>query len=176
MTALRILALVVVVGLSVYIFSIRSEARRLAAYGYPGIFVVAMLSSATVLLPAPGVAFVFAMGSIFNPVAVAVVAAAGAAAGELSGYLAGFSSQGVAEHLHIYRRVRGWMSRYGGWTIFAMAAIPNPFFDLAGLAAGALKVPLWKFILPCLAGQVLKMLMFSLTGAYSIPWLVNLLP
>lgn len=176
MTALRILALLVVVGLSVYIFTIRTEARRLAAYGYPGIFVVAMLSSATVLLPAPGVAFVFAMGSVFNPILVAVVAAAGAAVGELSGYLAGFSSQGVAEHLHVYRRVRGWMSRYGGWTIFAMAAIPNPFFDLAGMAAGALKVPIWQFIFPSLAGQIVKMMIFAFTGAYSIPWLVNFLP
>ncbi len=175
-TALRILALIAVVALSLFIFSIRSEARRLAAYGYPGIFLVAMLSSATVLLPAPGVAFVFAMGSVFNPVTVAAVAGAGAAIGELSGYLAGFGSQGVAEHLPMYQRVRGWMGRYGGWTVFGMAAIPNPFFDLAGLAAGALRVPLWQFILPCLAGEILKMLAFSLTGAYSIPWLVNLLP
>lgn len=175
-TALRVLALLIVVGLSLYIFTIRTEARKLAAYGYPGIFLVAMLSSATVLLPAPGVAFVFAMGSVFNPIAVAVVAGAGAAVGELSGYLAGFSSQGVAEHLHIYRRIHGWMTRYGGWTIFGLAAIPNPFFDFAGMAAGALKVPLWQFLLPCLAGQIVKMLAFALTGAYSVPWLVNLLP
>ena len=56
---LRILALLVVIAISIYIFSIRDQAQELAKYGYPGIFLLSILANATVLLPAPGVVFVF---------------------------------------------------------------------------------------------------------------------
>ena len=175
-TALRLLVLLAVLGLSVLIFMIRGEARKLAVYGYPGIFLISILANATLLLPAPGVAFVFAMGSVFNPACVAVAAGAGATIGELSGYLAGFSGQPVVERLQLYQRVHAWMRRYGAWTVLVLAAIPSPFFDLAGMAAGALKMPVWQFLIWCLLGKILKMLFFAYTGAYSIPWLVNFVP
>ncbi len=174
--ALRVLVLLVIIGLSVFIFMIRGEVRRLAVYGYLGIFLISILADATLLLPAPGIAFVFAMGSVFNPLLVAITAGVGSTIGELSGYLAGFSGQRVAERFHLYRRIHIWMERYGPWTILALALIPNPFFDLAGMAAGALKMPLWQFIIWCLIGKVIKMLFFAYSGAYSIPWLVNLVP
>ncbi len=148
----------------------------MAAYGYPGIFVVSLLANATVLLPAPGVAFVFAMGSLFNPALVAIVAGVGATIGELSGYLAGYGSEAAVQRLDVYTRIRDWMKRYGTWAVLALAIIPNPFFDLAGIAAGALKMPLWRFFGPCLAGKIIKMLAFAYTGAYSIHWLAQYLP
>jgi membrane protein DedA with SNARE-associated domain len=52
-----------------------------------------------------------------------------------------------------------------------LAALPNPFFDLAGMAAGALKMPIQKFIFWCVIGKIIKMLFFAYTGAYSINWL-----
>ncbi len=174
--ALRLLVLLVVIGISIFIFLIRDQARSLAVYGYPGIFLICVLANATLLLPAPGIAFVFAMGSLFNPLLLALVAGAGSTVGELSGYLAGFSGQKVAERLQLYRRIHGWTDRYGPLTILVLAVIPNPFFDLAGMAAGALKMPLWQFLVWCLIGKIIKMLFFAYSGAYSIPWLVNLLP
>ena len=77
----RILALVLVIGISVYIFSIRDQAEELAIYGYPGIFLLAFLAYATVILPAPGIAIVFAMGAVFNPLGVALCAGSGASLG-----------------------------------------------------------------------------------------------
>ncbi|MFN2237428.1 MAG: hypothetical protein ACK2U1_24615, partial [Anaerolineales bacterium] len=67
LTLARILALVAVIGISIFVFSIRDRADEFAVYGYPGIFVIAFLANATVLLPAPGIAVVFAMGAVFNP-------------------------------------------------------------------------------------------------------------
>ncbi len=87
----RILALIVVIAITVLVFMIRDRADEFAAYGYPGIFLLALISNATVLIPAPGLAVVFAMGAVFNPVGIALAAGAGGALGELSGYLAGFS-------------------------------------------------------------------------------------
>ena len=99
---LRVLALTVVIGITVYIFSIRDHVQDFAVYGYPGIFLVMLLANATVIIPAPGVAVVFAMGNIFNPFWVALAAGTGGAIGELSGYLAGFSGQALVENTQAY--------------------------------------------------------------------------
>ena len=163
-----ILALTAVVAISVYIFSIRDRAEELAVYGYPGIFLLAFLAYATVLLPAPGVAIVFTMGGVFHPAGVALAAGAGAALGEISGYLAGFSGQAVVERASLYERLSGWMQKNGPLTVLILSAIPNPFFDLAGAAAGALKMPVLKFLLWCWIGETLKMLFIAYAGKFTI--------
>lgn len=165
LTLLRIAALLVVVALSVYIFSIRDEAAKLALYGYPGVFLLAFLSYATVLLPAPGVAIVFTMGGILNPFGVALAAGAGAALGEISGYLAGFSGQAVIEKADIYQKLTTWMNKNGPLTVLALAAIPNPFFDLAGVVAGALKMRLPVFLFWVWIGETIKMMVFAYAGS-----------
>jgi membrane protein DedA with SNARE-associated domain len=164
----RIAALLVVVLISVYIFSIRDQAARLAIYGYPGIFLLSFLAYATVILPAPGVAFIFAMGSVFNPLLVGLAAGAGAALGELVGYLAGFSGQAVVERADMYERFTQWMQKHGALTVFLLALVPNPFFDLAGIIAGVLKMPVLKFLLWCWAGETIKMVFFAYLGSSTL--------
>jgi uncharacterized membrane protein YdjX (TVP38/TMEM64 family) len=171
---LRVLAIAAVIGITVYIYSIRDRVEDFAVYGYPGIFLIALMANATVFLPAPGVAVVFAMGSIFNPLGVALAAGTGGAIGELTGYLAGFSGQAVVERTDIFNKINPWIEKYGGWTILVLSAIPNPFFDIAGVAAGMAKMPFWRFLLFCWIGQLIKMAMFAYAGAYSIDWLVKL--
>lgn len=171
--ALRVLAILAVIGITVYIYSIRERVEDFAAYGYPGIFLIALMANATVFLPAPGVAVVFAMGSIFNPIGVALAAGTGGALGELSGFLAGFSGQAVVERTDIYNRIHPWIEKYGGWAILVLSAIPNPFFDIAGVAAGMAKMNVWRFLLFCWIGQLIKMAMFAYAGAYSIDWIAS---
>jgi membrane protein YqaA with SNARE-associated domain len=174
LTIARVVALAAVIAISVYVFSIRDQAQELARYGYPGIFLFSILANATVLLPAPGVLFVFAMGAVFPPVGVALAAGAGSALGELSGYLAGFSGQGVAERSQVYERLRGWMERNPrliSLTILLLAFIPNPLFDLAGIIAGTLKMPVPRFLFWTFLGKTLKMLLFAYAGASSLNWL-----
>ena len=172
---LRVLALFAVIGITIYIISIRAHVGEFAAYGYPGIFLIAMLANATVLLPAPGVAIIYAMGSVFNPFGVALAAGTGAAIGELSGYLAGFSGQAVIDQGDIYERIHPWVEKYGGWAILVLSALPNPFFDIAGIAAGMTKMPVRTFLLFTWIGQTIKMLMFALAGKYSINWISTFL-
>lgn len=169
LTAARILAFVAVIGISLLVFSIRDRAEEFAIYGYPGIFVISFLANATVLLPAPGIAVVFAMGAIFNPLAVGLAAGAGGALGEMSGYLAGFSGQAVIERADIYGRLVLWMKRNGNLTILFLAALPNPFFDLTGIAAGALKMPVFRFLFWCFVGVTIKMTVFAFLGSASLP-------
>lgn len=165
---LRVLALFAVVGITIYIFSIRDRVEQFAQFGYPGIFLIALLANATVLLPAPGVAVIYAMGAIFNPLGVALAAGTGGALGEFSGYLAGFSGQAVIERADVYDRIKPWVDKYGGWAILVLSAIPNPFFDVAGIAAGIAKMPIHTFLIFTWIGQLIKMSIFAFAGRYSI--------
>jgi len=173
LTILRILALLLVIAITIFVYSVRDKAEELAVYGYPGIFMIALLTNATVFLPAPGIAVVFAMGAVFNPLFVGIAAGAGGALGELSGYLAGFSGQAVVERAELYQRLTNWVQRYGFWAILVLAAIPNPTFDIAGVAAGVLKMPLPKFLLAVLIGVTLKMILFAYAGAQSMTWILG---
>lgn len=164
----RVLSFVVVVAITVYIFSIRDKAEQFAAYGYPGIFIISFLAYATVFLPAPGIAVVFTMGAVFHPMGVALAAGAGAATGELTGYLAGFSGQAVIERTSLYSRMTQWIDKNGALTVLLLAAIPNPFFDIAGVVAGILKMPLLKFLIWCWLGETLKMCAFAYLGSSSL--------
>ena len=166
---IRILILAAVIILTVVLVINREKIQELKAYGYPGIFLFSILANATILVPVPGVVFTSAMGAVFNPLLVSVTAGAGAALGELSGYLAGFSGQAVVEGSERYQRVVRWMERYGDITILVLAFIPNPLFDLAGIIAGILKMPVWKFLIYCIIGKILKMMIF----AYSGYWVIN---
>jgi membrane protein YqaA with SNARE-associated domain len=165
LTLLRIAAFVAVIALSVFIYSIRDQVDQLAGYGYLGIFVISFMAYATVLLPAPGIFIVFTMGAVFPPVGVALAAGTGAALGEISGYLFGFSGQGVIEKAAVYQRLTNWMSVNGALTVFLLAAVPNPIFDLAGVVAGALKMRILKFFVWVWLGETVKMLIFALAGA-----------
>jgi len=173
LTLARLLALLAVIAISIYVFSIRERAEQLAAYGYVGIFLIALLANATVLLPAPGIAVVFTMGAVFHPLGVALAAGAGGALGEISGYLAGFGGQAIIERTELYDNLTHWMRKNGPLTVLIMAILPNPFFDVAGIAAGALRMPFPHFLFWCWVGVTFKMLAFAYAGASSLTWLVS---
>lgn len=173
LTFARILAILVVIALTVFIYSVRDQAEDLQEFGYLGIFIIAFMTNATVLLPAPGIAVVFAMGAIFNPIYIALSAGAGGALGELSGYIAGFSGQAIVENTNIYSRFNHWIEKHGFLTILVLAAIPNPFFDVAGVAAGILKMPISRFLLAVWIGVTIKMFIFAWVGSTSLSWLLN---
>lgn len=163
---LRGLALVFVIAISVAIFSLPEDlAERLKDFGYPGIFLLSLLTNATLVLPAPGLLLVFSFGARFAPFGVALAAAAGATVGEVSGYLAGFSGQAVVERSERMQQLEGWMKKNGPLTIAILACIPNPLFDFAGILAGALKMPLPTFMFWVFWGKLVKMLIVAYAGA-----------
>ena len=172
---IRLIMLLTVIGMSVWLISVRERAAELSQYGYPGIVLINAMASGTVLLPAPGVIFTYTFGGVFNPMLVGLAAAAGAAIGELTGYAAGISGQAVVENLRLYDKLLPRMKRHTRATVVVlviMAAIPNPAFDLVGIAAGTLRVPLLRFFLSALAGNLIKMLTFAYAGAYSFRWIL----
>jgi membrane protein YqaA with SNARE-associated domain len=159
-----IITLVLTIVVSVSVFLISDQVAAFGRYGYPGIFVLSLLSSATIVLPAPSLAVVSVMGAVLNPVAVGLAAGAGEALGELTGYAAGYSGRAVVADQVRYERVVAWTHRYGLWLILVLSIVPNPLFDLAGIAAGALHVPLKHFLLVCWLGKTVKTTVFAVAG------------
>jgi len=92
----------------------------------------------------------------------------GATIGELTGYLAGIGGGVIIEKDPRVGKVKKWMEKYGLWTLFVLAVIPNPLFDLAGIVAGATKVPVYKYFLVVWLGKFVKFVSISFLGAGSI--------
>jgi membrane protein YqaA with SNARE-associated domain len=167
---IRLVTLVFVIALTVTLIIYRDEIQNLGALGYPGIFLVSILANATIIIPLPGVLLTAAMAAILNPFWVAVASGTGATLGELSGYLAGFSGQVVVERADRQGRLINWMKKYGGVTILVLAFIPNPAFDMAGMTAGALKMPVAQFLLWAWFGRVARMLLIAYGGEAIASW------
>ncbi len=177
MTATRIAVLIIVIAITLFVYSMRHEVRVLRQYGYWGIFAINVIGSATIVLPAPALSMVFMAGGLnaLNPFWIGVAAGAGATIGELTGYGAGFSGQAIVENAKMYERLHQLTDRYGMLTIFILAIIPLPFFDLAGMAAGALRMPLHKFLLSTLAGKLIKMWIAAYAGAGAFTWIAHII-
>lgn len=162
-----IFGLVIAVAITVLIFVYRGELLKLQSYSYLGLFFLNMLGSATIFLPTPLFLTAFAAGAVFNPFLVAVVASAGSAIGELTGYAAGYGAEELLEKDIKIQRVKRWMDRYGLWTLFVLAAVPNPLFDIAGIIAGATGISIKKYLAIVWLGKLIKFLVISYLGARS---------
>lgn len=174
-TIKRVALLALIAALTVTISLNQERISGLAALGYIGAFLAMLLSNATLILPAPGLIFVFALGSSLHPLLVGLSAGLGATLGELTGYIAGYSGVGIAENSAVVRRVRRWMEQRGLWTIFVLSIVPNPIFDIAGILAGASRIPVWRFMGITVVGKILQGSAIALAGSLSLSWVQKLL-
>jgi membrane protein YqaA with SNARE-associated domain len=143
--------------------------ESLASTAYLVVFGITLLGNAAVLVPVvyPHLTLMIAAAGYWNPFFVALVASAGGALGELTGYYVGYLGKRIVrfENAPGYNRLVGWMERYGLWGIFIVSVQPILPVDIAGLVAGASKMPLWRFLLPCWAGKLVKYLVACYLGA-----------
>lgn len=162
---IKIFFILASVLISVSIFYFRDKLSELSSYGYLGIFLINLIGSATIVIPAPSIVATFVGGSIYNPILVGLVSGVGASIGELTGYLAGYGGSAVIEENKHFKRVEKWMSRNGFLTILFLATIPNPIFDISGIFAGATGYPLKKFFGAVVIGKTLRFIGVALLGS-----------
>ena len=165
---LRVASIVFVIAISAGIILYSEQLQTLGAYGYPGLFLLNLLASATLILPAPGLALAFAAGASLNPWLVGLAVGSGSTLGELTGYIAGYSGRDAIKRDRDFERVQGWMRRFGLWALFALSLVPNPLFDVAGIIAGVTRIPVWKFLAVTWCGKVIKAVLVALAGAGAI--------
>lgn len=153
------------IAISVLIFVFRDALTQLSSYGYFGIFLINLIGSATILIPTPALVATFVGGSIYNPLLVGILSGIGASIGETTGYLAGYGTSVLIKENKDYKRVEKWMNINGFMTIFILACVPNPIFDLTGVFAGATKYSFKKYFLAVMLGKVIRFIGISYLGS-----------
>jgi membrane protein YqaA with SNARE-associated domain len=168
-----ILTIALVIVISVVLFIFRKEIEGLKEYAYLGVFVVSILSSATVILPVPGILVFIPLLATLNPALLGIAAGSGGIIGELTGYAAGYTGRNLAKPGKMYYRVQNWMQKWGLWTVFLFAVLLP--FDVVGIVAGVLHYPLWKFMLMGWLGKMIKFIALAYAGAWGWEWILRLL-
>ncbi len=169
---LLLVAYIIFVGVLVAIFRyfddyLKEPVKGLAPYAYGVVFLVSMLTSATVIIPAFSVLpLAVAVATTFNPVWVGLAMALGGTIGETTAYAVGYLGGGPIARAQPpgYVRAERWMRRYGAWAVLLVSLVPLMIYDLVGIAAGVLRLPLWKFWLFTFAGRFPRALVEVYTG------------
>ncbi len=173
---LGIIGLVATLLMAIAIFYYKDTLNELQHYGYLGAFIISILGGATIIIPVPMLAVVFALGGAMEQswqvALVGVSAALGELIGALTIYMTGHGAgRVIIESRHgkiqrAYERLLSLMERRGPLTLFIVASVVNPFFYPAALAAGALRFGLKKYIFIVLTGKIIK----CMTVVYAGYW------
>ena len=168
------IGLAVVIAASVVWFLIGdvSDIGYWKTLGYPGVFFLNFLGSVGLVLPVPGlIALCGAVGLELNLFALGLLSGAAETMGEASGYAIGYGGQAVVERRRFYPRVKRWMEKRGTLIIFVVSLVPNPFFDVIGIVAGALRFPLVRFFGAVWVGKTMKGIIIAHTCVWITRWL-----
>jgi membrane protein YqaA with SNARE-associated domain len=141
--------------------------ERFATTGYLVVFAISLAFNALIVVPVYiHIGIMMKAAELWNPALVALAASVGGVLGELTAYYAGYWGKRIAhlENAPGYERLVGWMKKYGPWGIFLISLQPIFPVDVAGLLAGASKLPVWKFLVPCWAAKFIKYLLACYLG------------
>ena len=137
--------------------------RLVRDLGYFGVFVSAIIGSASMFVPVPGALAGITFGLFLRPIpyvpqeiTVAVIVAAGSAVGELTGYSTGVGGRSVIGNSRLGRMLVTLMRRHGTLTLFCVAAVPNPLIDVGGIAAGVAGMTMRRFMTVMFIGKTLN--------------------
>jgi membrane protein YqaA with SNARE-associated domain len=165
--------LTVLMALAIIYFG--EEVRAMAEYGYIGAFFISILGGATIIIPVPMLAIVFALGGVMQyPWLVALSAALGELIGALTIYMTGqgagraISSSKHGRIQRAYDKMLNLMVRRGALTLFIVTSVVNPFFYPAAFAAGALRFGLKKYIPIVLVGKIIKSFTVVYAGYFGL--------
>jgi len=168
---LLILSSLVIITLVMYFLS--GVLGDVEAYGYLGIFLISLVASAVIVIPIPAIVVVFGMGAVLNPWLVGLMVGLAEPIGELPAYMAGYSGRLAFENSRFYGRLAKWMKQRIPLVLFLLSAVPNWFFDLAAAGSGALRYPLWKFLLVVFLGKLVKGWIVAFAGYWTLRLLLQ---
>ncbi len=135
--------------------------------GYVGAFFISLVSSASVILPTPGFVSIFEMGKYLDPLLLGIIAGIGSTIGELTAYYAGKTEQKKLRESRVYKENEKVLRKWGPAAMFVLAVVPNPVLDFAGIAAGAIDMPVWQFLLSVGAAKIIKYTLLAYTGIWT---------
>ena len=175
---LGIFGIVITILMAVAVVYYNDQLNELQHWGYLGAFVISILGGATIIIPVPMLAVVFALGGAMDHVWQVALVGLSAALGELIGaltiYMTGHGAgRVIVENRHgrlqsAYEKLLGLMERKGPIVLFIVASVVNPFFYPAALAAGALRFGIWKYSIIVFAGKIIKCMTVVYAGYYGL--------
>jgi membrane protein YqaA with SNARE-associated domain len=175
---LGIIGVILTIAMAVAIVVYKEDVQELKHFGYIGAFLISILGGATIIIPVPMIAVVFALGGAMqDPWHVALVgisAALGELVGAMTIYMTGHGAGraiSISKHGRIqraYERMLDLMERRGAITLFAVTSVVNPFFYPAAFACGALRFGLKKYIPIVLVGKIIKCMTVVYAGYFGL--------
>jgi membrane protein YqaA with SNARE-associated domain len=172
---LGIFGIIATVLMAMAVVYFGESVRELQRYGYLGAFLISILGGATIIIPVPMLAVVFALGGVMRYTwLVGTAAALGELIGAMTIYMTGHGAGKAinsSKHGRIqaaYERMLSLMERRGSLTLFVVASVINPFFYPAALAAGALRFGLKRYIFIVLAGKLIKCMTVVYAGYWGL--------
>lgn len=154
-----VLLIVLFSALSVWFGYTQLHEETTRDYGYAGVFLINLITCATILVPVPGGGIVnITAATWMNPYFLILVASVGATIGELTAYFAGSLGHTflASKYSRRYQQTERLMIRFGAFAIFLFALMPQLLYDLIGLMARAMRYPLWKLVIATFLGRVLR--------------------
>ncbi|PJF47799.1 MAG: DedA family protein [Chloroflexi bacterium] len=169
---------IVAIAISVAVLLLSTRFRDvLIAFGQlglVGLFILSAVGNATVIIPAPAFVVACAAAPIYGVLHTGLIAGAGSAVGEMTGYMAGYGGTAVLPQGERYQRLHDLTERFGPVVVFLLALLPNPLFDLGGLAAGALKMHPLAFLFATFSGKAVRFMLIALACRGGLPFLTGL--
>ena len=172
-TLVRLGILIVVISAIVAALLLRNNFGA-SEVGYGAVALSALVASAGLVIPVPALATACATAIFLDPFWVGIIAGTAESAGELSGYYLGYTGRDVLARNRVYQRLEHWMRRRGWLLLFLVSLVPNPIFDVVGIAAGALRYPVWGFLAVVWVGKLLKFLVFAYACQAGTDWLTGI--
>ena len=158
--ALAIAGGIFLVAFNIAVYLAPIDYSAFTSFAYVGAFVVTFLANALIVIPIPYIPIVAHIGATAGmPWLVVVLGALASVLGESVAFLAGRAEEGLVSEHPVYRRVHRVAQRplLAGAMLFAFAVPPNPIFDVAGLAAGALGVRYRVFFIAVFAARLIRL-------------------
>jgi membrane protein YqaA with SNARE-associated domain len=154
-----------------------TDSLNLENVGYGGVWIVSFIAAGSIILPIPGPAAVCIAAAPdlgLNPLIIGIVSASAEALGEMTGYLAGLSGRSLLERNRFHPRVHRIVIRRGGLILFLGAIIPNPLFDVIGIAAGSIGYPIKRFLAIVFVAKAIKSTAIAYACFWGIDWIQGL--
>jgi membrane protein YqaA with SNARE-associated domain len=145
-------------------------------YGYFGVFFISLVGSLSIIIPVPYTLVIYVMGTVLDPILVAIASGFGSAVGEFSGYALGYYGRAVISEER--QRKMDFMvkvfDRYGFFAIFFFALTPLPD-DLLFIPLGIMRYKFVKAFIPSFLGKLLMSFILAYSGYLSIGFIRDLL-
>jgi uncharacterized membrane protein YdjX (TVP38/TMEM64 family) len=142
-------------------------------YGYAGVLVISIVLNATIIVPVSVMVVISALGATLPmPWLVGVIGGIGAGIGEVTAYIAGRSGRALLANNKTFLKVEGWVKKWGFPAVFVLSIFPF-IFDVVGITAGAMRMPVWKFMVGTWLGRTITYVAVAYFGKVifdAVPW------